>query len=229
MDSARCVILIPARGGSKGVPRKNIRPLDERTGETLLSRAISTAREANIGDVYVSTEDNEIAEHVLSLGAMTINRPAELATDAATTESVMLHACGILPPSRILVVFQCTAPFANAMDLIGCVERMDDAGADVSIACASTHDLLVTESSCGILTALNFSFATLTRRQERPAMFRMAGSVWAYDRASFMSRRKAYGGKIVLYETHSKTMDIDTMEDFVEVSALIQEANCVIM
>jgi CMP-N-acetylneuraminic acid synthetase len=57
----------------------------------------------------------------------------------------------------------------------------------------------------------------------------MAGSVWAYDRASFVSRRKAYGGKIVLYETHSKTMDIDTMEDFVEVSALIQEANCVIM
>jgi CMP-N-acetylneuraminic acid synthetase len=82
--------VIPARGGSKRAPRKNIRPLGE---QPLLAYTIVAAREAGLGDAtFVSTEDAEIATIADSLGCTVIKRPDALATDAASTEGVLLHA-----------------------------------------------------------------------------------------------------------------------------------------
>jgi CMP-N-acetylneuraminic acid synthetase len=85
------------------------------------------------------------------------------------------------------------------------------------------------ESSCGVLIPVNFDWQTVNRRQDRPAMYRMAGSVWAYRRDTFVARRKAYGGKIVMCETASNPIDVDTMVEFLHVQDLIQRANCVTM
>ena len=229
MDRARCVVLIPARGGSKGVPRKAIRTLDERTGETLLSRAINTARDAAIGQVFVSTEDAEIAEHARHGAAAVIDRPAELATDSASTESVILHACGAMPESEAVVLLQCTAPFAQPADLTAAFDALNADAADVVITCVRTHDLLMYESSCGVLIPVNFAWETVSRRQDRPAMYRMAGSVWAYRRDTFIARRKGYGGKIVMVETNSNAIEVDTIQDFLYVQDLIQRRNCVMI
>ena len=84
------IVVIPARGGSKRVPRKNIRPL---AGKPLLAYAIKTAREAGFSDAtLVSTEDAEIAAVAREHGAKVVDRPAALAADAASTEGVLLHA-----------------------------------------------------------------------------------------------------------------------------------------
>lgn len=85
-----CLAVIPARGGSKGVPRKNVRPL---AGKPLIGHTIEAARSAKrIDRVVVSTDDAEIAAVARGFGAEVVIRPAELASDTASSESAVLHA-----------------------------------------------------------------------------------------------------------------------------------------
>ena len=92
------VAVIPARGGSKGVPRKNLRRVG---GVPLVARAIAAARAtASIDRVVVSTDDQEIAAVAQEWGAQVIARPAALADDAATSESALLHALDVLEDER---------------------------------------------------------------------------------------------------------------------------------
>ena len=88
------VAIIPARGGSKGIPKKNIAPLN---GKPLLSYAVEAALESNVADgVYVSTDSDEIAEVAVRYGAQVIMRPQEISHDTASTESALIHAVEII-------------------------------------------------------------------------------------------------------------------------------------
>lgn len=112
----KILAIIPARGGSKGIPRKNIREL---AGKPLIYWTINAALNSGVIDrLVVSTEDEEIAVVAKSLGAEIIKRPQELAEDQAPTEPVMLHALdelekeGYVPEYVSLI--QCTSPFLTA-------------------------------------------------------------------------------------------------------------------
>lgn len=84
------VAVVPARGGSKGIPLKNIQPL---CGRPLLSFTIEAAKQAGFeGNIFVSTDSKEIAKVALAYGAKVINRPANISGDKASTEAVLLHA-----------------------------------------------------------------------------------------------------------------------------------------
>src|SRR6187200_2120080 len=88
--SPRVIAIIPARGGSKGVPRKNLRRVG---GRSLVERAVEACRAARLVDeVYVSTDDADIATISETAGGNVIMRPAEFANDTASSESVLLHA-----------------------------------------------------------------------------------------------------------------------------------------
>uniref|UniRef100_UPI00249BA955 acylneuraminate cytidylyltransferase family protein n=1 Tax=Pseudomonas sp. PS02285 TaxID=2991441 RepID=UPI00249BA955 len=106
------VAIIPARGGSKGVPRKNVLPV---AGIPLVARAVRAALAAGIQHVYVSTDDSEIAAVARAAGGDVVERPAEIAGDTASSESAVIHAIdsieGAGVPVKTVVFLQATSPF----------------------------------------------------------------------------------------------------------------------
>ena len=117
--------IIPARGGSKGIRRKNLQTVGG--GRTLIAHAVEHAQQARTvteGAVYVSTEDAEIAEHARDLGVHVIQRPQSLATDEASTDDVLLHALEMPAVGHAdrLVVLQPTSPLRTPADIDGCVQ-----------------------------------------------------------------------------------------------------------
>jgi CMP-N,N'-diacetyllegionaminic acid synthase len=122
------VALIPARGGSKGIPRKNLASLG---GRPLLAWTVDAARESrSVTRTVVSTEDGEIAEAARSLGAEVLDRPPELAADETPMQSVIVHALGELPGSDVLVLLQPTSPLRRAKHVDEAVELLIASGAD---------------------------------------------------------------------------------------------------
>ena len=106
------ILIIPARGGSKGIPRKNLQTLG---GKTLIEIGIDLLLAAGCEKVYVSSEDSEILDAVKSAGGKEIKRPKELSRDESSTDSVILHAIQHLELSfdDILVTHQITSPLVN--------------------------------------------------------------------------------------------------------------------
>ncbi len=124
----KILCIIPARGGSKGVPRKNIKLLN---GKPLIHYTITAALKSGLIDrLVVSTEDDEIAEIAISLGVEVVKRPTELASDTTLTEPVMFHALktveteGYLPDYISLI--QCTSPLLTADVVKDAVEKVVD-------------------------------------------------------------------------------------------------------
>ena len=119
----KIISIIPARGGSKGIPRKNLKLLNNKP---LISYSIEQSLKSKlIHDTYVSTEDKEIKEIALTYGAKIIDRPVELASDTSSTESVLLHSAKFLGNYfDYIVLLQPTSPLRyskqvdQAIDLI---------------------------------------------------------------------------------------------------------------
>lgn len=117
----------PARGGSKGVLRKNLKPL---CGKPLLAWTIEAAKASRRLDRYVvSTEDREIAQVARQWGAEVIERPQALATDEATTLSVLQHVLTVIP-AEVVVLLQATSPVRDDGLIDRCVQQFLDRGAD---------------------------------------------------------------------------------------------------
>lgn len=207
-----CVAVIPARGGSKGIPRKNLRTVG---GMSLLGRAIATClRAQSVSEVYVSTEDQEIAETAAAWRASVIQRPWRLAADEASSCDVLLHALGQIEPQPAILAFvQCTAPLLKTADVDGCVERLRCTKADVAIAAAEFHGFILRESYHGRVRGVGWELTDgPKRRQDLPAQWVIAGSVWAIDVARFLQRRTIYSENCVVYPICEK-LDIDGPED----------------
>lgn len=139
MNTKAPVALIPARGGSKGIPRKNLVPFD---GRPLLEWTIEDALESKrLGGAFVSTEDPEIASAARRAGAEVLQRPAALAADDTSTEAVLLHALDALralgrDPS-IVCLLQATSPLRPPGLVDRALERLEEAGADSLLTVAA--------------------------------------------------------------------------------------------
>ena len=119
--------ITPARGGSKGIARKNLVPL---CGKPLIAWTIESAKRSRLLDRYlVSTEDPEIAQVARHYGADVLQRPPELATDEASTLSVLQHAVGQLPADAV-VLLQATSPIRDEGLIDRCITRFLETGAD---------------------------------------------------------------------------------------------------
>lgn len=130
INGKRVLAVIPARGGSRRVPRKNLR---EYKGKMLLSWAvIEGMRSKYIDWTFVSTEDEEIRKECIVANVPVVNRPLELATDDATCEDVLRHALKQYP-SDWVVLLQPTSPLRTAADIDACIER-----AQLGHGCIST-------------------------------------------------------------------------------------------
>ncbi|MCC3766545.1 acylneuraminate cytidylyltransferase [Streptomyces sp. UNOC14_S4] len=134
--------VIPARGGSKGVPGKNLAPVG---GVPLVARAVRECRAARlVTDVVVSTDDPGIAATAREAGAVVVQRPAAIAGDTASSEAAVLHAMDAYEAMRggrvgVAVLAQCTSPFLTAGDVDGVVAAVVERGADTALTVAPFH------------------------------------------------------------------------------------------
>lgn len=128
MLAMKTVAIIPARGGSKGIPRKNLQLVG---GQSLVSRAIKVALASNRVDrVILTTDDDEIANEGFATGAEIIRRPPELASDEAPTIPVLQYVLNTLDSAGwfadVVVLLEPTSPFRTPVIVDECVEKLDD-------------------------------------------------------------------------------------------------------
>lgn len=218
--AARTIATICARGGSKGLPGKNIRPF---AGVPLIAHTIAHALgAAGIHGVYVSTDDDEIAEVARHAGAtVPFQRPAELATDAAGKLPVIEHLVRYLElqgetVGRI-VDLQPTSPLRDAGDIEAAMQAKPDA--DLVVSVAEAHDnpyFNLVERGADGMVRLCAGEGNL-RRQDAPAVFALNGSIYVWQRAALARAAKQglWSVRVAPYAMPRwKSVDIDTLDDF---------------
>ncbi len=209
------LVVIPARGGSKGVPGKNLAPVG---GVPLVARAVRAAVASGVGAVTVSTDDDAIAVAAASAGAWVTRRPAELAGDAASSESALLHALDehqerLGRAVEVLVMVQCTSPFVTASEIADCVVAVR-AGADSAFTAAPSHGFLWRRDETGAATGVNHDKAVRPRRQDRTPEFLETGAVYAMRADGFRRAGHRFFGRTVLVETEpGRVLEIDEPSD----------------
>lgn len=187
----------PARGGSKGIPGKNIKPI---CGKPLIAWTIEAARASKLLNRYVvSTEDAEIANVARGMGVEVLDRPAELATDEATTLSVLRHVLSQVPAEAV-VLLQATSPIRDPGLIDHCIQRFLDTNADS----------LATGFICKYVEYGKNDF----RRQEISGFFYDDGNVYVM-RAGLLRKDDRYGQRIerVMLD-REQNVEIDDEFDF---------------
>ena len=224
-----CLAIIPARGGSKGIPRKNIRPL---AGKPLIAYNIEAARGSrSVNRLVVSTDDPEIAAVAQQYGAEVVWRPAEISGDTASSESALLYTLEHLRQSEgyqpdLLVFLQCTSPLTLAEDIDGTVQALLDQNADTALAVIPFHYFLWRETVVDAV-GINHDKAFRPLRQEREAQYLETGAVYVMRVEGFLQSRHRFFGKTALYGMPAeRRLEIDDPVDFdiAEVLVRRQEA-----
>lgn len=215
------LVVIPARGGSRGVPGKNVAAVG---GLPLVARAVSAALAAGVAAVVVSTDDDAIAAAAAASGAGVVRRPAELAGDTASSESALLHAVDVVEASgvavEVLVMVQCTSPFVTAAEIAACVAAVRD-GADTAFTAAPSHGFLWRRDGSGGAIGVNHDKASRPRRQDREPEYLETGAAYAMDAAGFRTHRHRFFGRTVLVETDpGRVLEIDEPADVDRARAL---------
>lgn len=209
--------IIPARGGSKGIPRKNVLPLG---GKPLIAHTIEAARAARrVTRVVVSTDDDEIADVSLAYGAEVVRRPPELASDMARSEDALLHVLSSLEAAEdyrpaIIVFLQCTSPLTSAEDIDGTIDALLEGDADSAVAVTAFHYFLwkmESEEAVGV----NHDKKVRLMRQQREPEYLETGAVYALRAQGFLASRHRFFGKTMLHETPAeRRLEIDDPGDF---------------
>lgn len=191
------VAVIPARGGSKGVPGKNIARVG---GVPLVARAVRTALACpGIGAVYVTTDDAAIADVARAAGASVVDRPADIAGDLASSEDAVLHALGAIRAAgaepAVVVFMQATSPFVDADALGRAVARVRGGGEDVVFSAFETFAFLWRDGAKGA-TGVNHDHSFRPRRQDREPHFQETGAFYVMDVAGFERHRFRFFGRV---------------------------------
>lgn len=216
----RCVALVPLRGGSKGIPKKNIKPIG---GRPLCAWVLSAAVQAQrIDAVYVSTDSEEIKEVVSNLGlpVEVVDRPAELATDEASTEAVMLHFISSVPEVDCLVTIQATSPLLESWHLDEALELFVQAGYDSMLSVVRVKRFFWADDG----KPLNYDPARRPRRQEFAGSLMENGAFYITNKRLLEQTGCRLGGKIGVYEMPETTaVEIDDPSDWEVVSRLLEQ------
>jgi N-acylneuraminate cytidylyltransferase len=214
----RTIATVCARGGSKGLPGKNIRVF---AGKPLIAHTVEQARRCpGIDGVYVSTDDDEIARAALDAGAIApYRRPAELATDDAGKLPVIEHLVAHLESTgdsiARIVDLQPTSPLREPSDIASAMQLDADLVVSVSHASDNPYFNLVEEGADGFVHLSKGDGKT--RRQDAPAVYALNGSIYVWRRAALARAAKSgmWSVRILPYVMPRwKSVDIDDLEDF---------------
>lgn len=200
--ATRTVAIIPARGGSRGVPRKNVRRVG---GVPLVERAVRSAlASGRIDLVVVSTDDDEIAAVGASAGARIVRRPAALSGDTASSESAILHALDELDRAgerfEVVAFLQATSPFIPSDALASAISLVAEDRADSVFSAYETYGFLWGRGEEGSAVALNHDAAHRPRRQDRAPHFFETGAFYVFRADGFRAAEHRFFGRIRIAE-----------------------------
>lgn len=217
------VAIIPARGGSKGVPGKNLRPVG---GTPLIERAVRAASAASGVDlVVVSTDDARITAVAEGAGARVIARPADLSGDTATSESALLHALDVLQADGIrvgtIVFVQATSPFIPSEGIAEAVDHIVSGRFDSVFSAHETYGFLWRRDADGHAVAINHDAAHRPRRQDREPHHLETGAFYAFDAAGFRRFQHRFFGLVGIVDVPERTaIEIDDEQQLAVAEAL---------
>ena len=209
----KIVAIIPARGGSKGIPKKNIVDF---CGRPLLAWSILQSKASRyVDDVYVSTDDADIAAVARAYGANVIDRPKEISGDTATSESALMHAVERIEKEgtsiRLIVFLQATSPLREPKDIDNAVHTLLQEKADSLFSAAEIGDLYIWKKEKGGFKSFNYDYKNRKRRQDYGEQYAENGSIYVFTPDVLRAHNNRLGKKITIsYMDLWKTFEIDT-------------------
>ena len=208
--------IVLARGGSKGIPRKNLVPL---AGKPLIMYTLEQARSVPaISRVIVSTDSEEIAVVARQCGAETVRRPAELSDDTASSESALLHCLDYLRDAEdfkpgVVVFLQPTSPLRSPRHIEEAIATFEREGAD-SLFSAGPLRGLVWRAEENELTPVSYDPHHRIRRQDAPEYLAENGSIYVFKPWVLRDLGCRLGGKIAVYRMAAlDSFEVDEVED----------------
>lgn len=210
-------ILIPARGGSKRIPNKNLVDVN---GKPLLQYVIDTCKKIT-DEIYVSTENKDIKEFAESMNVNVIDRPERLATDESKTEDVVEHFLEEVDTDLFCVV-QPTSPLLRFESILTGIELIDDDSLgfeSVISVCRETNYYWDIKGN-----PINFELGNRKRTQEHDVWYRENGALYFTTKDNFFSNKILQNGKVGFVEMDaSESIDIDDYDDLKLVRRLIND------
>ena len=226
----KTLAIIPARGGSKGIPRKNIRPL---CGKPLLQYTAESALAARrLSRVILSTEDEEIAEVGMLCGLeVPFLRPTELAQDNTPMLPVIQHAVWWMETLGLhfdaICLLQPTNPVRRPEDIDACIELLEDSNADAVVTLLPVPPeynphWVYFQDDAGLLHLSTSEATPVPRRQDLPPAFHREGSVYVTRRDVVVEDNSLYGKRLVGYLlAPEQSVNIDRPEDWERAERLL--------
>lgn len=199
---AEVLAIIPARGGSKGIPGKNLAML---AGKPLIAYTIENAINASwISKVVVSTDDAEIAAVSRQYGAIVVDRPAEISGDLSASESALIHTLDYLKRIEnyvpdLCVFLQCTSPLTLPPDIDGTIQALIEQDGDTALAVTPFHYFLWKQDQTGNSVGVNHDKSERLLRQLGDHQFLETGAIYVMKTKAFLNKKHRFFGKTVLY------------------------------
>ncbi|WP_188261100.1 cytidylyltransferase domain-containing protein [Azospirillum tabaci] len=220
-----CLAVIPARGGSKGIPNKNIVPL---CGLPLIVHAIRAALGARaVSRLVVSTDSDAIAAIAAEAGAEVVRRPADISGDTASSESAVLHVLDVLRDEKgydpdLVALVQCTSPLMLPEDIDGTIAALLNAAADCAFSAVPFHHFLWRHLPDGQLRGINHTSSVRARRQDREPEYLENGAVYVMRKDGFRRGGHRFFGRIALHVADAaRSLEIDEPDDLILAEALL--------
>ncbi|MEM4780533.1 MAG: acylneuraminate cytidylyltransferase family protein [Halalkalicoccus sp.] len=214
--------IIPARGGSEGIERKNVTPF---LGRPLIEHTIAQSeRSDRVAGTYVSTDDGEIAAASREAGAEVIERPAAIAGDRSPTEAALLHAVETLRNDGLdpetIVLLQCTSPLRRPSDVDEAVALVAEEGYDSALSACEEHSFFWEEGEESA-RPINYDPRERPMRQEMDGWYRENGSIYVVGTALLERTECRLGGDIGIHGMpRHLSGEIDTPADLARLEAI---------
>jgi CMP-N-acetylneuraminic acid synthetase len=231
-DDQRILAIVPARGGSKGIPRKNLRLL---LGQPLIVYSLKAARSSQyITELVVTTDDREITSVARAHGAdVPFVRPPELASDNASQLDVTLHALDVVEQAKqihydIILLLQPTAPLRTTADIDNALEKMFLTGADSVVSFCKAwqgHPYYMYTLDDDRPKHLIEVPSHIIRRQDFPTVYVRNGAIYAAKRNVLVRQHSFYGNDLRAYIMPvERSINIDTAFDLSLAECLLQSS-----
>jgi YrbI family 3-deoxy-D-manno-octulosonate 8-phosphate phosphatase len=218
IDHVSATAIILARGGSKGIPKKNLQLIGN---QTLIARTILECKRVNsIKTIYVSTDSAEISIESEKHGALVLERTREMASDQISSEASLLEVVSQIqskdyPLSEIILFAQCTSPFTQAQELQKAIEEFESNPRGTLFSATRTHDFHW-ELVDGLAIPISEGTLPRKRRQDLKPRFAESGAFYIFNLNEFKKSRSRFNEPIRIFESSKLTsMEIDTNEDLI--------------
>lgn len=227
MSNIRVLAIIPARGGSKGVPGKNIKLIN---GKPLIVHSIEQAmRSTCVDEVVVSSDSESILDIALDCGAKIVKRPVNISGDNASSEEALIHALESLvgEESFTHVVFlQCTSPIRSVDDIDKTIELVVHGQFDSALSVVENHSFLWRLNERNEAVPVNYS-PVERRMRQNIVEYKENGSVYVMSVEGLLETGCRLNGVVGVHVMNEKTgYEIDTEIDFAVVDFLMGEYEC---